>query len=94
MVDVKNNFKGMHKDLKCTICKEVETLQHLMNCPHIIKEVWKNKPGNISEMLRSEETTTLKFAASAIKQAIDIKLQKQESSSIQEDEEQPIRSKE
>ena len=95
MVDVKNNYKGMHKDLKCTICKEeVETLQHLMNCPHIIKEVWKNKPENINKMLKSEDITTLKTAAKAIKQAIDIKLQKQESSSIQEDEEQPIRSKE
>ena len=92
MVEVKANYKGMHEDLKCSMCSnEIETLHHLMTCPEIKKEVWNNENEDINQMLGSEDTTTLKKAATAIKKALKIKLHKAESSNVQDDEEHPIR---
>ena len=60
MVDCKSNFKGNYEDVKCVMCDEVETTEHLLVC-----EYYKQFTGatEITNQLELESTNELVKAA-------------------------------
>ena len=79
MIDLKTNYKGMYKDVLCTLCeKEKETLQHITTC----SKNEKRTNIDINEMLSSEDLHCLKTAAKIVQETLEARLQKLESSKI------------
>ena len=65
MLDVKNNFRGKHKDMKCRLCeKENETQEHILEECQIIQEKIEKKITKTD--LFQEDETKIKETATKI----------------------------
>ena len=71
MLDVKNNFRGMYRDLKCRACnKKDETQEHILSeCQTIHKD---NDTKVTKESLFSKEVKELKVTANKVTKIMDI----------------------
>jgi len=69
MLEVKSNFKNMHTNLLCRLCKTAEETQDhvLFQCP----QTTATEPLNRQDLYQDEDMGKLKQAAAKIEQIIE-----------------------
>ena len=74
MIELKTNYKGTNKDLKCSFCnQENETLEHVVLCKKVeLKNEDQQTAITITEILKSEDPDTLRPAARLINHIISL----------------------
>ena len=73
MVDCKANYKGNHEDVKCIMCNETETTEHLFLCEYY-KRFTGGQESTISQ-LELESTNWLVKAARQMDIIQEIRMQ-------------------
>ena len=74
MIDVKMNYKGKYKDMKCPVCKtEEDTTEHLFECNDLKDKVGDESRTVSKEDITSENVTKLRILEKYIKKALKIR---------------------